>query len=119
MFVEAAVGRKMIQVGSENDPQKEWNHINTQLISTFVLYLEEKKKCCTITRQKAYWEILSIPHHSILEDIFGIRNTDKVIKEGAFFSHQSHLPATVDNRIITLHEYSYQKAASNCGLRPQ
>lgn len=39
MFVEAAVGRKIIQVGSENYSQKEWN-INTQLISTFALYLK-------------------------------------------------------------------------------
>lgn len=41
MFVEAAVGRKIIQVGSENDSQKEWDNINTQLISTFALYLKE------------------------------------------------------------------------------
>lgn len=79
MFLEAAVGRKMIQVGSENDLQKEWNNINTQLVSTFALYLKEKNKCCTMTRQKMCWETPSIPHQSILEDIFGITNTDKVI----------------------------------------
>lgn len=72
-----------------------------------------------MTRQKVCWETLSIPHQSILEVIFGIRNTDKVIKEGTFFSHQSNLPATVDNHIITHHEYISQKVASNCGFRPQ
>lgn len=72
MFVEEAVGRKIIQVGSENDSQKEWNNINTQLISTFALYLKEKNKCCTMTRQKVCWETLSISHQSILEGIFGI-----------------------------------------------
>lgn len=41
--VEAAVGRRMIQVGSENDPQNEWNNTRTQLISTFTLYQKEKK----------------------------------------------------------------------------
>lgn len=40
-----------------------------------------------MTRQKMCREILSIPHQSILENIFGIRNTVKVIKKGTFFSH--------------------------------
>lgn len=43
----------------------------------------------------------------------------KVIKEGTFFCPQSNLPVTVDNQTITLHEYSSQKVASNCGFRPQ
>lgn len=43
MFVEAAVGRKMIPVGSKNDPQNEWNNMSTQLIFTFILYQKEKK----------------------------------------------------------------------------
>lgn len=30
-----------------------------------------------MTRKKVCWETLSIPHQSILEGIFGIRNTDK------------------------------------------
>ena len=89
------------------------------LISFPALHCTKKKRSNTALFPSRKCEILSTPHQSILEDIFGISNMIKCWEKAFFPSCQGHLPAIVDNHITTLYEYSYQKLASNCCYRPQ